>query len=242
MRECVQYLCHACGSPAPSTLHDHQARRSFAIPRARGCWKRASTVACAEHHSRDACCASRPPRELSPSSSSPSGIDSSASTRHALHLLLSRLCGQMGSLQCTDAAFDWVLLGGTRRAVGGVDPTSPSAPCVMALAVAPSCRGLLLTHSPEGEPTLSHTLLRPRLETCFFAGALGWADAAAFALRPSRPTPGAPSSSSSSPSGIDSSASERHSLHRLLRRWCWQMLAPPHSLRGTMREETAPVS
>ena len=143
----------------------------------------------AEHHSRDACCASRPPRELSPSSSSPSGIDSSASTRHALHLLLlrwcshrppppqslhlllSRLCGQMGSLQCTDAAFDWVLLGGTRRAVGGVDPTSPSAPCVMALAVAPSCRGLLLTHSPEGEPTMSHTLLRPRLETCFFAAA-----------------------------------------------------------------------
>jgi hypothetical protein len=35
--------------------------------------------------------------------------------------------------------------------------------------------------------------------------------------------------SSSRPAGIDVSASSRHSLHVLLMRWCWQMLAPPHS-------------
>jgi len=27
----------------------------------------------------------------------------------------------------------------------------------------------------------------------------------------------------------------RHSLHRLLRRWCWQRLAPPHSLHWLLR-------
>jgi len=36
--------------------------------------------------------------------------------------------------------------------------------------------------------------------------------------------------SSSRPAGIDVSASSRQSLHLLLRRWCWQMLAPPHPL------------
>ena len=35
---------------------------------------------------------------------------------------------------------------------------------------------------------------------------------------------------SSKPAGIDMSASTLHSLHRLLTRWCGQMLAPPHSL------------
>ncbi len=49
---------------------------------------------------------------------------------------------------------------------------------------------------------------------------------------PSPPAPRASSPSSSRPAGIDSSASARHSLHVLLRRWCLQMLAPPHSAAG----------
>ena len=34
---------------------------------------------------------------------------------------------------------------------------------------------------------------------------------------------------------INSSASSRHSLHVLLRHWCWQRCAPPHSLQWLLR-------
>jgi hypothetical protein len=42
----------------------------------------------------------------------------------------------------------------------------------------------------------------------------------------------------SRPAGIEMSASSRHSLHWLLRRWCGQMLASPHSLHTFGELET----
>ena len=110
-------------SSAPSTFDDYETRRSFANPPARG--------------------ASRPPRALSPSSSRPSGIASSASSRHALHLLLSRWCSHRPPPPALLAAAPpaLVLADAWPRALPAVAPN--------ALVVADASAAALLAPAPD---------------------------------------------------------------------------------------------